>query len=191
MTRDRVYGEDTPFGRWMREQGRIVGTMPSSAFVSSDCDYIIHRYKTVVDGYGTRDIQALMILEVKTNGAKPRFAQVDSMWLTHLCANTNKSRRKVEHANHAIFHHGVSVLSMSGTTPDNSQAMQWGRFAQAAVINWREITVDNLVDLMMFNIDPDNLQRSPYRRHHKSQTIQRVSMQPLGFPALETIIKRS
>jgi hypothetical protein len=191
MTRDRIYGEDTPFGRWMREQGRIAGTMPSSAFVSSDCDYMIHRYKTVVDGYGTRDVQALMILEVKTNGAKPRFAQVDSMWLMHLCANTNKPRRKVEHSGKVVFHHGVSFLSMSGTTPDNSQVMQWGRFERSASIGWRNINTVNLIDLMMFDIHPDNFERNPYRRHHKSQTIERMVMQPLNFPAWEVVTQRS
>lgn len=191
MTRDRIYGEDTPFGRWMREQGRIVGAMPSSAFVSSDCDYIIHRYKTVVDGYGTRDVQSLMILEVKTNGAKPRFAQIDSMWLTHLCANTSKPRRKVEDSCKVVFHHGVSFLSMSGTTPENSETMEWGRFGKAAAITWRSISVANLIDLMMFDIHPDNFARNPYRRHHKVQSIERMVMQPLNFPAWEIVTQRS
>lgn len=191
MTRDRIYGEDTPFGRWMREQGRVVGTMPSSAFVSSDCDYLIHRYKTVVDGYGTRDIQAQMILEVKTNSAKPRFAQVDSMWLHHLCANTSNPRRKVEYLGKAVFHHGVSFLSMSGTMPDNSETMEWGRFGRSAIIMWRAITTQQLIDLMMFEIHPDNFERNPYRRHHKTRTFQQQVMQPIGFPIWQTITNRS
>lgn len=187
MTRDRVWGEDTPFGAWMRKQPQ----MPSSAFVSSDCDWIIHRYKTVIDSCGSREIQAQMILEVKTNGAKPRFAQVDSMWLTHLCANTSNPRRKVDHGGKVVFHHGVSFLSMSGTTPDNSDRMEWGRFGRSAEIKWRKITVENLIDLMMFDIHPDSLTRNPYRRHHKVQSIEKMVMQPLNFPLWEVVTKRS
>jgi hypothetical protein len=191
MTRDRIYGEDTPFGRWMRNEGRITGTMPSTAFVSSDCDHIIHRYKTVVDGYGTRDVQALMLIEVKTNGAKPGFSQVDSMWLSHLCANTSKPRRRVVHSGHAIFHHGVSFLSFSGTSPDDSKSIEWGRFASAARINWRRINTENLIDLLMFDIHPDNFERNPYRRHHVTRALEKIVTFPLGFDSAVTITTRS
>lgn len=191
MTRDRIYGEDTPFGRWMRNQGRITGTMPSTAFVSSDCDHIIHRYKTVVDGEGTRDVQALMILEVKTNGAKPRFSQVDSMWLMHLCANTSKPRRQVVHSGHAVFNHGVSFLSFSGTNPEDSKTIKWGRFLKAASIDWREINTENLIDLLMFDIHPENFERNPYRRHHSKKEYEQVINFPLGFSSPVTVTSRS
>jgi hypothetical protein len=191
MTRNRIYGEDTPFGKWMRSQGRIDGTMPSTAFVSSDCDFIIHRYKTVVDSYGTREVQAQMLLEVKTNGARPGFSQVDSMWLTHLCANTSSPRRRVLDSDRLIIHHGVSFLSLSGTTPDNSKTMEWGRFRRAAAIEWREISADNLIDLMMFDIHPDNFERNPYRRHHRTKHLEQVVAFPIGFSAPVTITKRS
>jgi hypothetical protein len=191
MTRDRIYGEDTPFSAWMRNEGRITGTMPSSAFVSSDIDFLIHRYKTVIDSCGTREIQALMILEVKTNSAKPRFAQLDSMWLHHLCSNTSHPRRKIVDSNRVIVHHGVSFLSMSGTTPMNSQKMEWGRFRRSASIEWREIDADNLIDLMMFDIHPDNFERNPYRRHHITKQIDQIVALPLGFTAPITITKRS
>lgn len=191
MTRDRIYGEDTPFSAWMRNQGRIEGTMPSSAFVSSDCDYIIHRYKTVIDSYGTREIQAQMLLEVKTNAARPRFAQLDSMWLTHLCANTSEPRRKIVDSNRIVIHHGVSFLSMSGTTPADSKAMEWGRFRRSANIEWRQINEETLIDLMMFDIHPDNFERNPYRRHHKKNSIEQLVTFPLGFEAPVTLVNRS
>jgi hypothetical protein len=191
MTRDRIYGEDTPFSAWMRNQGRIEGTMPSSAFVSSDCDFLIHRYKTVIDSYGTRDIQSQMILEVKTNSAKPRFSQLDSMWLHHLCANTTHPRRKIVDSNRVVVHHGVSFLSLSSTTPANSQKMEWGRFRRSASIEWREITESTLIDLMMFDIHPDNFARNPYRRHHVTKQIDQIVTLPLGFTAPITVTKRS
>lgn len=45
--------------------------------------------------------------------------------------------------------------------------------------------------LMMFDIHPDNFERNPYRRHHKSRTIERMVMQPLNFPAWEVVTQRS
>lgn len=191
MTKDRIYGEDSPFGRWMRNQGRITGTMPSSAFVSSDVDHIIHRYKTVVDGEGTRDIQALMIIEVKTNSAKPGFSQAHSMWLHHLCANTSKPRRKVMDSGCTIFNHGVSFLSFSGTNPDDSETIKWGRFRKGAIIDWREISTENLIDLLMLDIHPDNFERNPYRRHHLKSQIEQLVSFPLGFSSAVTITTQS
>ena len=182
MTRDRIYGEDTEFSAWLRKQERI----PSSVVSVSDCDYVIHRYKQPVDGLGTRDLQAMMILEVKTRNGEPRFAQLDSMYLQH-----EFSKGQMRKKSTTVVHHGVSFLSLSGTTPDNSSRMRLGRFGEEKAINWRPVDGQTLESLLLFNLHPDSLTPNPYRRHHKTNTFQEMMSFPLGFSAPVTIITRS
>jgi hypothetical protein len=185
MTRDRIYGEDTEFSGWLRKQQRI----PSSIVVASDCDFVIHRYKKPVDGIGTREIQALMILEVKTRNGEPRFAQLDTMWLQHKCSQA--SNRRIREGNTTVTHHGVSFLSLSGTTPENSDLMRWGRFGKAAAINWKAVDEPTLESLLLFNLHPDNFSSNPYRRHHKTTTFEQIVTFPLGFDSPVTLTTRS
>ncbi len=185
MTRDRIFGEDTEFSGWLRRQQNI----PSSLVVATDCDYVIHRYKNPVDGIGTREIQALMILEVKSRNGEPRFAQLDTMWLQHRCSST--TNRRIREKGNSVTHHGVSFLSLSGTTPENSAMMRWGRFGKAAAINWKPVDRPTLESLLLFNLHPDNFAPEPYRRHHKTSVIERVITFPLGFSSPVTVETRS
>jgi hypothetical protein len=185
MTRDRIFGEDTAFSGWLRSQEQI----PSSLVVATDCDYVIHRYKNCVDGVGTREIQALMILEVKTNNGEPRFAQLDTMWLHHRFLNS--SNKRIRENGKTATHHGVSFLSLSGTTPANSETMRWGRFGQAKAINWKKVDEPTLTSLLRFDLHPESLSPNPYRRHHKTSVIEQLITFPLGFSSPVSIETRS
>jgi hypothetical protein len=185
MTRDRIFGEGSEFGEWLRKQSSI----PSSKVVATDCDWIIHRYKTDIDGIGVRDIQAMMLLEVKTRNAEPRYAQLHTMWLQHLHSRTG--RRRIFDRGNQVFHHGVSVLSMSGTTPDNSERMRWGRFQESCNLTWKEINREQLDLLLLFELDPDRFTPRPHRRHHVRRVIEALEQFPLGFSVPVNITHRS
>ena len=185
MTRARIFGEGTEFGEWLRRQEAI----PSSKVVATDCDFVIHRYKTDVDGIGVRDIQAMMILEVKTKNAEPRYAQLHTMWLQHRFASTG--RRRIFDRGNQVFHHGVAVLSMSGTTPENSTCMRWGRFQESCDLTWKEINQEELELVLLFELDPDKFTPRPHRRHHTTRVIEAIERFPLGFFAPVSITHRS
>lgn len=187
MTRDRIFGEGTEFGEWLRRQESI----PSSKVVATDCDFVIHRHKTDVNGLGVREVQAMMILEVKTRNAEPRFSQLDTMWLNHMCSNTRNPRRNVCHQGKKVFHEGVSVLSLSGTTPENSRAIRWGRFRRAAELHWEFITKEQLLKLLRFELHPDSLTPRPHRLHHATRSIVAIEHMPLGFSVPTIVTQRS
>jgi hypothetical protein len=128
----------------------------------------------------------MMILEVKTRNGEPRFAQLDSMYLQH-----EFSKGRMRKGIMTIAHHGVSFLSLSGTTPDNSALMRWGRFGEKKAINWRPVDRSTLESLLLFNLHPDNFSPNPYRRHHKTSTLEQVVTFPLGFSSPVTLVSRS
>jgi hypothetical protein len=187
MTRARIFGEGTEFGEWLRRQESI----PSNKVVASDCDFVIHRHTTDVGAHGTREVQSMMLLEVKTRNGEPRWSQLDTMWLTHICANTRKPRRTILHLNKKVFHEGVAFLSLSGTTPENSELLRWGRFGNAAKINWTPITPDKLLRLLRFELDLDNFTPRPYRLHHATNSVVEIEQFPLGFSSPVVVTYRS
>ncbi len=68
MTRMRSYGQDLPFCDWLRHHEGLPAVSADCGFVATDVDLAIHRYLTEVSGSGTREVQNLMQLEVKTRG---------------------------------------------------------------------------------------------------------------------------
>jgi hypothetical protein len=193
MTRDRIIGEDTPFGAWMRRNEKL----SSTEFVTCDIDHCIHRYKTTVDGYNTRKIQNLMFLEVKQFGAGLRDSQRDTLYKLHKTMSTNGV---VRIDGSFVRNWGVSVLALQKTDPEDSDWMTWGRFDGSGKIDWgdtrrpghnRFIDIATLEKLKMFDIHPDNFSANPNRRHHATRMFEALVQQPLGFPVWETVIQRS
>ena len=79
MTRQRHFGNDTPFCAWMRAHPRLPSSGPVFGFTATDSDVVVHRYKAEVDGVGTRDMQAIMQIEVKTSMSQPKPSQLDTL----------------------------------------------------------------------------------------------------------------
>ena len=193
MTRDRIFGEDTRYGAWMRRNEKL----PSTEFVTCDIDHCIHRYKTTVDGYGTREIQNLMVLEVKQFGAGLQDSQRDTLFKLH---RTMLTRGVIEINGNLVRNWGVSILSLQKTDPEDSDWMTWGRFDKAGRIDWgdtrqkghgRFIDVATLEKLKMFDIHPDNFEPNPNRRHHAIRMFEVLQLQPLGFSSYEILTQRS
>lgn len=192
MVRSRVFGSDVPFLGWCREKGRT-GELPSSSIdrgvVISDVDCTVHQYKSPVDRIGTRELQAILEVEVKTRSGEPTDSQVDTYRKKHVSI-----KQKVEWKKQTIFNYGVAFVSMSGTTPDDSDVIRWGRFSddEHMSICWREIDKHMLLSLLRFDLHPDSFAKNPFRRHHglSSTFIQRIKT-PLGFDVEESVVIRS
>jgi len=178
MTRTRAYGEDSAFGDWIRKQPG----MDSQELVLNDCDWMFQRYRTAVDNINTREIQSLMLVEVKTRGGVPRPSQLETLSLFHEGA-LRASRSAWSRNGKVIRYHGVSVISFTGTCPTDSEMIWWGRFRSDDLMDiyWQQVTEAQMIGLLMFDLHPDNLTPQPYRRHHKTGVIEQLVTLPLGF----------
>lgn len=188
MTRTRAYGEDSDFGDYIRKQPG----MDSRKLAVTDRDWMFQRYRTTVDSVGTREIQSIMMVEVKTRGAVPRKSQLETLSLFHegaLRASTSPWLR----GERVIRYHGVSVISFTGTSPLNSELIWWGRFKADDLIDiyWQKITEAQMISLLMFDLHSDNLTPQPYRRHHKTGVIEQLATFPLGLEAYVKVATRS
>lgn len=187
--RERYFGSDIEFCAWMRRQGkRMPSYSPTSGFVATDVDLHLHRYMHERDGMGTRHIQSLMMLEVKSRCGDVGQSQRDTLAKVHHCCFC---RTPVNHNGQLVRHFGVSFLFLSGTTPDNSEVMQWGRFDQRYVVCRNHVSLEQLYQLMNFEIHPDNFTPQIFRRHHKTSETLEVVEAPLGFKYEKPLIKRS
>lgn len=148
MTRARLFGEDSDYMKWCRER---IG-LPSSDFVQTDVDQLVHRY--AIDG--SRDRQYLMEIEVKTRRGLPTDSQADTLFKHHLFLWNDRNRRGITYCDYQIFHAGVSVLSLEGTVPGDAD--MWYRFAKNGELIGRSINAETLEDLLMFRIHPDTLE---------------------------------
>lgn len=191
MTRERIYGSDTEFCAWMREQKELPSFGKDFGMSASDNDVTIHRYMASVDGLGSREVQALMQIEIKTRAAKPSFSQIDTLSKLNLFAGERKTKER-----HIRFF-GVFVLVLSGTSPSDSENMWWGRIPKESIVkdashlSWTNICLSQLISLIRFDIHPSTLEKNAFRRHHKTSQIVREIIMPLGFQAHEKIITRS
>lgn len=202
MTRSRIYGSDTPFCAWMRSRTDLPSYGdPNFGFVASDNDVTIHRYLSEVDGIGTREVQGLMQIEVKTrrshgddggpatNGL--RSSQIDTLSKLNLFCGDKRVHGQW------IRFFGVFLIVMDGTTPANSSTMWWGVLPKNTVLGdwhdakWRRISMGTLISLLRFDRHPRTLQTHPLRRHHKTSSIMVTERAPLGFPVERRLVMRS
>lgn len=192
MNRPRMFGSDTPFCAWLRrQQEELPSYSETCGFVASDNDVHIHCYMTEIDSRGTREIQALMFLEIKTRGGRVHDSQRDTLVKLHACL----AKGNIVFSGQTIRHFGVSFIFLSGMDPDDSETIYWGRFDQSKpfsrVIRGKKITKEQLLKLLRFELHPDNLAPRPFRRHHKTRQIVELVKTPLGFVCEEIITKRS
>ena len=192
MIRQRTFGSDTDFMAWLRSQEKDLPSSSSDCgFVATDNDAHVHRYKTAVDKMGTREIQCLMFLEVKTRGGDVPQSQLDTFVKLHHFIG----RRRSKFNKQALLHYGVSFIFLSGTDPENSEVITWGRFERRKGREYEivrtKITKEQLLQLLRFDLDPDTLSPQPFRRHHKTQYVVRRVKAELGFEYDQIVVKRS
>lgn len=191
MTRERIYGSDTEFCEWMRNCKDLPSVGRDFGLSASDNDVTLHRYMTSVDQQGTREVQALMQIEVKTRRGKPTTAQMDTLSKLNMFCGQKDTDQGV------VRFFGVFLLVMSGVDPDTSEYMWWGVIPKglieqdAAKIEWHQIDKQKLIELMRFDRHPRNLKTLAFRRHHASRTIYEQQQTPLGFEVWKPVTHRS
>jgi len=152
---------ETDFERWVRNCPALDSVR--EGIVRFDLDLLLHKYKTHEDGKGSREVQHLMFIEVKTNMASPSAAQTDTLsMLNQVLRNrrpnvNSRNRFQAELAPVKVKSkmlgkmvtlkmYGGHLLQFDGTDPTNSTQMKW---------DGKDIDPSWLVDLLTFVRDPD------------------------------------
>jgi hypothetical protein len=186
-----MYGSDTEFCAWMRACRELPSYGDDFGFVASDNDITIHRYMTAVDGLGTRDLQSIMQIEIKTRIGKPPPSQLDTLSKLNSFAGIKKSNGQV------VVFYGVFLLVLEGTNPDDSENMWWGILPKDSFTTnvrdckWRRILRDELISILRFERNPRTWEKPIHRRHHKTEQIMVVERMPLGFDVPTLLVRRS
>jgi hypothetical protein len=188
MPRERLFGSDVPFMEWCRNNKLLPAWSPDIGWVQTDVDTFIHRYITAVDGVSSRELQVMMEVEVKTRGGDLTPSQRDTYRKKHATIQPS-----LKWQGQSLRNFGVSILRMSGTSPADSAWMKWCRFkaGQGFETVEKDITEEQLVLLLRFELHPDTLDAKPFRRHHKTNRFFELKKTPLGFVFEREIVKRS
>jgi len=169
-----THAKETLFSQWLRSHP---GIESRDGFVVYDCDFIIHRYKTYTDKKTklSRELQCIMIVEVKTYGAVASLSQKDTLWtISQFLRNRRKTKQKkteiqadnppakirslVLNRDIEVRAYGVHTLTFEKTGPQNSKWIKWD--------GKKIITEKQLIKLLRFDLDPDTLRKIDFRRHH-------------------------
>jgi hypothetical protein len=185
---------ETAFERWMRGDPELDSR--KAGLVRFDCDIMLHSYATCEDGRLDRTIQRLMFIEVKTFGAFPTAAQLDTLSLfSQVLRNRRTNIHRQKRGKHAEDHvpmakafskiqnrdvclkmYGGHLLQLSGDDPLNSESMTW----DANPPHWsgKTIDIDALRKILRFELDPDTLlpvddrrRSGPFQRQRKKQPL--------------------
>ena len=155
---------ETAFQRWLRAHREFDSI--AQGIVRFDADMILHRYKMVHDGRGSRDVQCLMFIEVKTFNAPVTKAQRDTLSLfSQFLRNRKPNMHGPRTGRHAsvtsppqaysqlldkwitVRTFGYHLLTFSGSCPADSGTIRW---------DTTEISQFDLVKLLKFERDPDH-----------------------------------
>jgi hypothetical protein len=200
VTRERQFGDGTPFGDWLRVQKDIDACR--YGFTATDADWIFCKYKdNVRDAIGVRDVQLYMFCETKTRGSKVLPYSQHLMLFNHdqvLRRWKRKIKQPLIHHDHpgkpvSLWHFGVFVLSIQGVVPEEGSVMSWGQFDSYGMLTWRDTTsVEFIKDILSFKTHP----RKPdelinFSRHHKTSLLQQTVTTELGFDIEETVRRSS
>jgi len=165
---------ETLFGRWIRNNPELDS---SKGICVIDSDYWVHKFKTYnpLNNRPSREIQCIMLVEIKTNGCDLNPAQRDTLNIVNQLMR-NRSQTPTKKALHqaglsvvkvrslmsgspiTVWCYGAHLLRFSGLGPDDSDKITWD--------NRHEITKNQLTALLNFDIHPDSLKEMDFRIHH-------------------------
>ena len=173
-----THTQETAFERWMRNCIELDSR--DSGIVRFDLDILLHKYLVKIDGKGSRELQAVMFIEVKTRWAECSNAQKDTLHLLNQLLNNRRPNLHSPPKGHLA--QGISricqtrsiilgkmvncwllgghLLRMDGDAPDSSKKIEWDH---------RAISANQLISLLRFDLDPHNpSRRIDWRRRYRS-----------------------
>jgi hypothetical protein len=134
-----------------------------------DIDWIWHQYRVSHDKIGKRTVNHIMFIEEKPNSCDLSNAQRDTMYLIHqLCLYADKVNSKKFRTLKGdlvrVRYWGYFKLRYEGIEIKHAKWIEW---------NNKEIDLNILENILLFNISPRTLQPLSDRRHHpiKSQPL--------------------
>ena len=161
---------DTPLSSWIRRHPRLDSSANGAALSITDLDFVIHKYVVRDDKTGVViSKQHLMLVEEKAHGANVSVAQGDTLRVLDQLIRNGPALPLVQALRGSlnIKYHGLHVLRLSNTTPENSDAMWWDD---------KEISDEMLVELLTFRRDAHTLKPREERNHHTQRTLPLVGL---------------
>ena len=192
MTKPAFDGRDKPFSDWLRQHPKLDSTLCSLDV--TDIDFAFHKYRSNVDGLGTREIKLILDLEVKTFGKIPPKPQLETLYFRHqLLATKSQLMSNVRNQKLTVWHFGQYILIIhDGLRPDDCSKLEWCQFDSFGRLNNTTIQDHKLIKLLGFVIRPDNFAPLSLRRHHKTKVYGYVDRSnDLLFPIAKYITQRS
>ena len=153
------YDGREPMMRWINEHPQL-GSGPREAALSvQNLDGVIHQYLVFDRDGNNLHRNHIMLLETKSRMAKPGSCQQDTFRKLNrllieapdVVVDSMFDRRGAEQ----VFYHGMHLLQLSQTTPDDSDTMYW---------DYKAITTEQLLLLLRFELDANTLQPREDRR---------------------------
>ena len=166
MTSERRNGNDHPALAWIRANPRLDSIHEGLSV--QDVDVTIHQFRVRIDRISTREVNNHMLVEIKTFGAQPTFAQADTHFITHQLLHTGRRYRRVKDAAgrwRRARSWGYHRLTFSGSCPQDSTEIWWDR---------SPISPSQLEEILTFRRDPDTLHPRDERRHHAPPVAERL-----------------
>ncbi|MEE9610394.1 MAG: hypothetical protein V3W19_04040 [Desulfatiglandales bacterium] len=190
MTTRRRDGGGEPFGEWLRGN-KALDSFKCNLY-ATDIDFQFCKYKTHIDGVGTRSVKLLLEVEVKTFGAKPNPEQLEVLFFRHDSLNSKQKRLSTRLKKPvSVWNFGCSILVMESDRPDTSSYILYGRFMQDGSVDYMVINHNTLTHILAFDIRPDTLTSFSLRRHHKERFLIETVTTPLGIKIDRRVVRRS
>lgn len=171
----RWYPAETAFGQWMRSHPQLESHQGICRF---DCDILLHRYSFKDSG---KRVQCLMFIEVKTWNATATIQQQDTL---SLFSQALRNRTKNMHQDKIGRHLENQKTLPRGYSHLNKKWIDLRMFGAHLLrlekdspadgwIEWdnKRISVDQLVSLLRFELDPDHLRPMDLRDHRKPKSL--------------------
>lgn len=167
MTTEQRDGLGSPFSQWIRAHPQLDSIKQRIGV--TDCDYWIHQYRAHSDRVGTRALDQLMLVELKTYFKDLPPSQRDTLHLVNqvmrlgsVLPNGKRRYLRLNGVNcgerRIVRCFGVHTLRLSRDRPDNSTSILW---------DGKVIDQATLVLILRYDRDPDYPQRLiSDRRHH-------------------------
>ncbi len=191
----RHFGDETPFSGWLRDKNRkkiIPSVSPDLGVTVNDIDMVVSCYHKNQTG---SFVYSMFIVEIKTRGGSLTASQ------RYLYPALSCFARELTYSDKCVRFYGCMQLIMSGTSPDDSEWMEWKRFpfhirSQRKSVPKLEdmkssrVDIDQLVKILRFDLHPISLRRfSPEMKKHGESEVVRTVTTPLGFTVNEVVKK--